>query len=477
MAKVPISSYARKALAAIWEGPVDPILGFLTSVGYWTGDLNEVEFLDRLYPLDDLPSTDDRFKSAREDVWQHCINNCDWDGFWVVRDDRFGLADDGKLLAFLAETVHPAVRLDQGACHQLVDQYNSILRRDGTELVPVSCESGHPVYAGRRYVPTADQIRDALASAIAGKKAYEVADFCTKVGLGPYRDEFGDPMTGKFRYVRRHALSADLPLLLKASRATLIELDDSELRAIVDAAAGGGGGVAKPPKNLIFAANGPKPELVLRDSVSNDIEITKNAEFCLVYSLPLTADGLTWRDLVDWWAIDHAGADDRDIALDLHHRLRSSISSAVSPGEHIILHTYAQMYGEVSYDLPALVPQVYLHFDPRTQRSQAGPLVRQRMDFLMLLPEGARVVIEVDGKQHYADGDIASPSRYAEMVREDRKLRLAGYELYRFGGAELQNEQSAVPMLRQFFEELLRKHGIWSQAFEDRTRPKDRAAT
>ena len=35
-------------------------------------------------------------------------------------------------------------------------------------------------------------------------------------------------------------------------------------------------------KNLIFASNGPKPELVFRDAINNDVEITKNAEHVLV---------------------------------------------------------------------------------------------------------------------------------------------------------------------------------------------------
>jgi hypothetical protein len=38
------------------------------------------------------------------------------------------------------------------------------------------------------------------------------------------------------------------------------------------------------------------------------------------------------------------------------------------------------------------------------------------------------VVLEVDGKQHYANGDTAGPALYSEMVSEDRRLRLAGYE-------------------------------------------------
>ena len=58
----------------------------------------------------------------------------------------------------------------------------------------------------------------------------------------------------------------------------------------------------------------------------------------------------------------------------------------------------------------------------------------QRMDFLMLLPNGIRVVIEIDGKQHYSEGDISSPKLYAEMMVDTRKLQLKGYEVYRLGG-------------------------------------------
>jgi hypothetical protein len=40
------------------------------------------------------------------------------------------------------------------------------------------------------------------------------------------------------------------------------------------------------------------------------------------------------------------------------------------------------------------------------------------------------------------------------MVAEDRRLRLRGYEVYRFGGFEL--SQAATPaMLRTFFADLL----------------------
>lgn len=94
---------------------------------------------------------------------------------------------------------------------------------------------------------------------------------------------------------------------------------------------------------------------------------------------------------------------------------------------------------------PALLPQVYVHFDPLTRRhreilSKPRRLARERMDFLLLLPGGVRIVIEVDGKHHYArevpKGSgcwVAAPDLYSEMVAEDRALRLKGYEVFRFG--------------------------------------------
>lgn len=64
------------------------------------------------------------------------------------------------------------------------------------------------------------------------------------------------------------------------------------------------------------------------------------------------------------------------------------------------------------------------------------------MDFLMLLPGGVRVMLEVDGQQHYAtsmrQNARPSPKVYATTVRSDHELRLAGYEVYRFGGYDLE---------------------------------------
>jgi len=50
------------------------------------------------------------------------------------------------------------------------------------------------------------------------------------------------------------------------------------------------------------------------------------------------------------------------------------------------------------------------------------------MDFLLLFSAHERIVLEVDGQQHYSENNMVKPSLYAEMVAEDRRLRLLGYE-------------------------------------------------
>lgn len=216
-------------------------------------------------------------------------------------------------------------------------------------------------------------------------------------------------------------------------------------------------GVSGTVKNLIFAANGPKPEIVLRDAVSNDVEITRNAEYCLVYDRPIAAAGLPFQTLIDWWRVRESLGDDmqdRDVGLRLYNRLRASLGG--NAAETVVFETYQRRYREQGFGIPALVPQVYLHYDPYThrQRGHSGsPLPRQRMDFLLLYSDRRRVVIEVDGQQHYAESGAASPRLYAQMAAEDRRLRLAGYEVYRFGGYELLSP-GADQVVAAFFTDL-----------------------
>ncbi len=216
-------------------------------------------------------------------------------------------------------------------------------------------------------------------------------------------------------------------------------------------------------KNLIFAANGPKPEIVLVNATTNEIKIVKNEEYCLVYDRPLTEKGLLWEELVDWWC-DRENLQSQNRSEQrrgLFNRLQASIED--NEPEKILFRTYYKtFFEELGNRLPALIPQVYLHYDPYTCKHLQGKkrLIRQRMDFLLLLPYGKNVVIEVDGKQHYSENGQSSPRLYAEMVAEDRRLKLTGYEVYRFGGHEFIETEEPQEAVREFFREFFKFFSI-----------------
>ncbi|WP_374377570.1 abortive infection family protein [Dongia sp.] len=117
----------------------------------WSGRMEEPEFLSRLYNLAGIPSTDSRFSDAAGDIWQHRINNYDWDDDWVFYDPRFNLmnGDDDEFLAFLCETIHPVVRSDPTEAERICQLYNHYLRNDGFQIVEKSRMSGKPVFVGR----------------------------------------------------------------------------------------------------------------------------------------------------------------------------------------------------------------------------------------------------------------------------------------------------------------------------------------
>jgi very-short-patch-repair endonuclease len=219
-------------------------------------------------------------------------------------------------------------------------------------------------------------------------------------------------------------------------------------------------GVAGLPKYIIFASTGPKPEIIFGDALNMDISIVRHADQCLVYDQPPPSGDLTWQMLVQWWSTKAGNGDDTDLRGQLGRRLQASLQSEP---ERLLFSTYFREFKPRLGDrLPALLPQVYLHYDPRSRSERDEPvLVRQRMDFLLLLRNAARIVIEIDGVQHYADeSGRASTQRYAKMVAEDRRIRTLGYEVYRFGGAEFVDRESASKTVIAFFEELFARHEV-----------------
>jgi len=121
----------------------------------WAGRYDDVDFLARLYNLEDLPSYDHRYRTAEGDIRCH-TNFRDWEDDWVFSDDRFQLksGEDEFFLRFLCEVFHPAVTQ-----HSVEDeaqpeyyyfrQISGVLRSEGYELYETKRLANKPVFDWR----------------------------------------------------------------------------------------------------------------------------------------------------------------------------------------------------------------------------------------------------------------------------------------------------------------------------------------
>jgi len=235
-------------------------------------------------------------------------------------------------------------------------------------------------------------LREAIARVLERVSANELAKECVRFGLPPEEEDEDGPWRGKYRYVERRIRHWRLPELLTLGRDVAAVYDDDR---VLNHLLGldGPGAVRGEMKNLIFAADGPKPRIVLRDAINNDLEIVENGQHCLVYDRPLSDTGLTWRQLTACWARSDSleGEEERAAAHGLYARLLKSMDR--NGAERFVFERYCARYGTHGFDVPALIPQVYLHYDPYTRRA-GGTLTRQRMDFLLLLARRRRVVLD-----------------------------------------------------------------------------------
>ncbi len=119
------------------------------------GRLTAIEFLERLYHLEDMPSTDHRYKNAKGDIYCHTVSFDDWPEFWFLDDERFELkdgAEDESILKFICEMLHPAVREEDGPWKKYLIKFNELLKPDCYEIYASYRISGRDIYKARKYV-------------------------------------------------------------------------------------------------------------------------------------------------------------------------------------------------------------------------------------------------------------------------------------------------------------------------------------
>lgn len=119
-------------------------------------------------------------------------------------------------------------------------------------------------------------------------------------------------------------------------------------------------GVQGAIRHIIFASK-YKPEIVLGDALNNDIKIIKNEDKCLVYDRPITSV-LTWKNVCDWY-------DDELKLLDTGVDIETFMgNSLLLPPEHLFFDTYLQVVKSRFSDIPVLLPQVWLYYDPKPEK-------------------------------------------------------------------------------------------------------------
>lgn len=225
-------------------------------------------------------------------------------------------------------------------------------------------------------------------------------------------------------------------------------------------------GAQEPIKNIIFAAK-YKPDIVLDDALSNDIKVV-NANGALIYDKGIPANGISWETLTNWYELLDLDNTEQKMA----HLFYNCLGSEPERLFYKAYISYLKIHGK---QIPALLPQVYMYYDPKTKEQREWQIFEhQKMDFMMIISPLQRVVFEIDGYQNYAEDEVApgtqykhyaSPVRYAEMVKAHREMSLAGYDVYRFGGRELwvndhTSEEEIIKNISVFFDRLFEKYYV-----------------
>ena len=114
-----------------------------------------------------MPSTDHRFNNAEGDIWQHMINNYDWDDQYLLYTylDLLG-CDDEVFLKFIETCLHPVVLPDEKQMSEMLSEFNKFIAPDGYRLEVSSRISGKPVFKAVKF--------DVQREHAPGEYAYEV---------------------------------------------------------------------------------------------------------------------------------------------------------------------------------------------------------------------------------------------------------------------------------------------------------------
>lgn len=104
-----------------------------------------IPFLNEIWDLRTMPSEDQRFNNAEQDVIQHTINNNDWDLKFLFIDRLRLLENDEKFSKFLETFLLPKYQNSPKDVFNITEKINNILDSEGLTLATISYDDDFPV--------------------------------------------------------------------------------------------------------------------------------------------------------------------------------------------------------------------------------------------------------------------------------------------------------------------------------------------
>ncbi len=114
-------------------------------------------FLQKIWQLRAMDSEDSRFKNAYDDIYQHIINNNDWDDDYLYLT-RLKLIDDSDAIftKFIETVVHPETRSSKEEIFEYVQLINGLLVGENIRLTLADYFEELPVYQLKNRLTTSD---------------------------------------------------------------------------------------------------------------------------------------------------------------------------------------------------------------------------------------------------------------------------------------------------------------------------------
>ena len=106
------------------------------------GKEDNIEFLNEIWDLRAMPSEDNRYKDAYGDIFQHIINNNDWDIDYLYLD-RLNLYENDEIFTkFLETIVNPKYRKSEDEIIKFVLLINSYIEKENFSVTEFILHSG-----------------------------------------------------------------------------------------------------------------------------------------------------------------------------------------------------------------------------------------------------------------------------------------------------------------------------------------------